>query len=105
MLASYPWMTARVAVGIYWQAFRLWLKRTPFYVHPAKRTAAEATDLRVAYYGYVNEGDEPKISVIQDLDGPRAGHGAFWGEVQSNVHKALGCLGVVTDGCIRDIPD
>ena len=39
VLASYPWMTARVAVGIYWQAFRLWLKRTPFYDHPAKRTA------------------------------------------------------------------
>lgn len=74
-------------------------------VFPAKRSAAEATDLRVAYYAYVNEGDEPKISVIQDLDGPRVGHGAFWGEVQSNVHKALGCLGVVTDGCIRDIPD
>src|SRR6266436_6518164 len=29
---------------------------------------------------------------------------AFWGEVQSNVHKALGCLGVVTNGSIRDIP-
>ena len=27
--------------------------------------------------------------VIQDLDDP-AGYGAFWGEVQSNVHKALG---------------
>jgi len=24
--------------------------------------------------------------------------------VQSNVHKALGCLGVITDGSIRDIP-
>ena len=33
-----------------------------------------------------------------------AGFGAFWGEVQSNVHKALGALGVVTDGSIRDIP-
>jgi regulator of RNase E activity RraA len=32
------------------------------------------------------------------------GHGAFWGEVQSNVHKALGCLGVVTSGSVRDIP-
>mgnify|MGYP001821090965 CR=1 FL=1 len=38
-LASYPWITARVAVGIYWQALRLWLKRVPFFVHPAKRTA------------------------------------------------------------------
>jgi regulator of RNase E activity RraA len=41
--------------------------------------------------------------VIQDLDDP-PGYGAFWGEVQSNVHKALGCHGVVTNGCVRDIP-
>jgi regulator of RNase E activity RraA len=74
-------------------------------VFPGERTGNPATEFRVAYYSYVNEGDEPKISVIQDLDGHRVGHGAFWGEVQSNVHKALGCLGVITDGCIRDIPD
>jgi len=41
---------------------------------------------------------------MHDLDGEHAGFGAFWGEVQSNVHKALGALGVVTDGSIRDIP-
>ena len=46
----------------------------------------------------------PGISVIQDLDGADVGFGAFWGEVQSTVHKALGLVGVVTDGCIRDIP-
>jgi len=39
VLTSYPFMTARVVGGIYWQALRLWLKRTPFFVHPAKRTA------------------------------------------------------------------
>jgi DUF1365 family protein len=38
-LAGYPLMTVRVVAAIYWQAFRLWLKRTPFHVHPAKRTA------------------------------------------------------------------
>ncbi len=74
-------------------------------VSPGSRSSATATDFRVAYYSYVDQGSEPKISVIQDLDGGFRGHGAFWGEVQSNVHKALGCLGVVTDGCIRDIPD
>ena len=26
------------------------------------------------------------------------------GEVQSNLHKALGCLGTITNGSIRDIP-
>jgi len=74
-------------------------------VYPGDKSDAAATEHRVAYYAYVNQGEEPKISVIQDLDGGQRGHGAFWGEVQSNVHKALGCLGVITDGCIRDIPD
>jgi regulator of RNase E activity RraA len=66
--------------------------------------AAEQKARRLAYYDYVGTGAGPRISVIQDIDGPEAGTGAFWGEVNSAVHKALGCLGVVTDGSIRDIP-
>ncbi|MBN9040444.1 MAG: acyl transferase [Rhizobiales bacterium 62-47] len=66
--------------------------------------AAEQQAQRLAYYNYVGTGIGPRISIIQDLDGPDAGFGAFWGEVNSAVHKALGCLGVVTDGSIRDIP-
>ncbi|MCB1413913.1 MAG: RraA family protein [Xanthobacteraceae bacterium] len=68
------------------------------------RPAAEQQAQRMAYYDYVGTGAGPRISVIQDIDGPEAGFGAFWGEVNSAVHKALGCLGVVTDGSIRDIP-
>src|SRR5947207_13832201 len=65
--------------------------------------AAEQQQRRIAYYEYVGTGPGPRINVIQDIDGPDAGFGAFWGEVQSSVHKALGSLGVITDGSIRDI--
>ena len=65
--------------------------------------ANEQQKRRIAYYEYVGTGHGPRISVIQDIDGADVGYGAFWGEVQSSVHKALGCLGVVTDGSIRDI--
>jgi hypothetical protein len=37
-----PFMAWKVHLAIYWQALRLWLKRTPFFVHPAKRAAPAA---------------------------------------------------------------
>jgi len=39
-LWRYPWMTARVIVGIHWQALRLWFKRVPYHAHPGARPAA-----------------------------------------------------------------
>jgi regulator of RNase E activity RraA len=59
---------------------------------------------RLDYLDYVASSPQPAVMIMHDLDGEHAGFGAFWGEVQSNVHKALGALGVVTDGSIRDIP-
>ncbi len=58
---------------------------------------------RLDYLDYVASVPQPAIMVMEDLD-EEIGYGAFWGEVQSNVHKALGALGVVTSGSIRDIP-
>ncbi len=58
---------------------------------------------RMDYLDYIGAAPQPGIAVIEDLDDP-AGYGAFWGEVQSNIHKALGCLGTITNGSIRDIP-
>ena len=57
---------------------------------------------RMDYLDYVAAAPHPSVVVIEDKDEP-AGYGAFWGEVQTNVHKALGCLGTVTNGSIRDI--
>jgi regulator of RNase E activity RraA len=59
---------------------------------------------RLDYLDYVAASPRPSIMVMEDLDGEHVGYGAFWGEVQSNVHKGLGCLGTVTNGSIRDIP-
>jgi 4-hydroxy-4-methyl-2-oxoglutarate aldolase len=47
---------------------------------------------------------EPRIVVIEDLDDP-PGVGSFWGEVNSNIHHALGCRGVITNGGVRDLPE
>jgi regulator of RNase E activity RraA len=46
---------------------------------------------------------EPRVLVIHDIDRPVAG--CFWGEVQANIHKKLGCVGVVTDGTVRDLDE
>jgi regulator of RNase E activity RraA len=53
------------------------------------------------YREYMASVPGPKIVVVQDLDKPGV-FGAFWGEVNSNIHKALGCVGTITDGGIRD---
>ncbi len=71
---------------------------------PPAETAAETAAKRTAYYEYVAEAPQPVIVVIQDLD-PYPGVGAFWGEVQTTVHKGLGCAGAVTNGSFRDLKD
>ncbi|MCH8351547.1 MAG: RraA family protein [Chloroflexi bacterium] len=46
---------------------------------------------------------EPRFIVLHDIDNPPLG--AYWGEVQSNIHKALGAVGVATDGTVRDLDE
>jgi regulator of RNase E activity RraA len=70
---------------------------------PHPRSREEATRVRLAYYEHIAAQPLPSIAVIQDIDAPDQGFGAFWGEVQSNIHKGLGCTGVITDGSVRDL--
>ena len=63
-----------------------------------------AAQRRDDYYAYVDAGPTPSVVVIEDLDNP-PGFGSFWGEVNSTIHLGFGCLGVVTNGSVRDLPD
>jgi 4-hydroxy-4-methyl-2-oxoglutarate aldolase len=57
-----------------------------------------------AWWDYVLSIPAPRVVVVHDLDEPR-GQGAQWGEVQANIHRALGVAGVVTDGSVRDLDE
>ena len=70
-----------------------------------KRRDAEAgRDTWTEYRQYVADQAGPKIVIVQDLDKPRV-IGSFWGEVNSNCHRALGCIGSITDGAVRDVDE
>jgi len=56
------------------------------------------------YRRYVADAPGQKIIVVQDLDKPRV-FGSFWGEVNSNIHRALGAVGTITDGAVRDLDE
>jgi regulator of RNase E activity RraA len=71
--------------------------------HPSDPNSEQAY-ARDGYYAYIDAGPKPSIVVIQDLDDER-GYGSFWGEVNSNIHKGLGCDAVITNGSVRDLPD
>lgn len=44
----------------------------------------------------------PRVLVAEDLD-PRPGLGAFLGDVHANILRALGCIGAVTNGAVRNV--
>lgn len=56
------------------------------------------------YFDYVVSTPAPRIVVVQDLDNPPA-IGSLWGEVNGSRHKALGCLGTITNGGVRDLDE
>ncbi|NOC45639.1 RraA family protein [Ruegeria sp. HKCCD7559] len=59
---------------------------------------------RMAYYRYMAEAPGPSIAVIEDLDYPDC-IGAYWGEINTTVHKGFGMSGALTNGVMRDLGD
>jgi 4-hydroxy-4-methyl-2-oxoglutarate aldolase len=62
------------------------------------RTYYKNTD----WWDHVLSIPEPRVVVIEDLDHPR-GCGAFVGVTHANLLRALGCVGLVTNGTVRDV--
>lgn len=58
--------------------------------------------MQTGYYDYLGQGHPPTIAIVQDVDS-LPGVGAFWGEVNTHVHRGLGCAGAVTNGSMRDL--
>src|SRR4029434_9249423 len=58
---------------------------------------------RAEWLDYIATIPEPRVVVVQDLD--RQPIGSMWGEVNGSIHKALGCIGTVTDGGVRDLDE
>lgn len=73
-------------------------------VQPGEKSHRKNATAWADYRRYVASVPAPKIVVVQDLDKPRL-FGSFWGEVTSNFHRALGCVGTITDGAIRDVDE
>lgn len=73
-------------------------------IEPGNPIHKQKTNVWEEYRAYIASVPGPKIVVVQDLDKPLT-FGSFWGEVNSNVHRALGCLGTITDGAIRDLDE
>ena len=58
---------------------------------------------RTDWWNSILEIPAPRIVVLEDLDKP-PGLGAFLGDMHAAILKALGCVGYVTDGAVRDLP-
>lgn len=55
-------------------------------------------------YRYVDGMPKPGIMVVEDIDAlPKLA--CAWGDYSASVFGALGCVGCVTNGCVRDVDE
>ena len=65
----------------------------------AGRTYHERSD----WWRSILEVPPPRVVVLEDMDKP-PGLGAFLGDMHAAILRALGCVGYVTDGAVRELP-
>ena len=73
-------------------------------LRPADDPVDEVKARRMAYYKHMAEGARPSIAVVEDVDFPDC-VGAFWGEINTTVHRGFGVKGALTNGVMRDLGD
>ncbi|WP_170404588.1 RraA family protein [Ruegeria arenilitoris] len=73
-------------------------------VQPPSEASEVIRERRMAYYKYMAEGPAPSVAVIEDVDYPNC-IGAYWGEINTTVHKGFGMSGALTNGVMRDLGD
>lgn len=66
-------------------------------------TGASTYVEQTAWWDYILSLPEPRIVVVQDIS-TTPGRGALLGEVHTTILRALGCIGAVTNGTVRDLP-
>jgi regulator of RNase E activity RraA len=71
---------------------------------PSTEDAAIIRARRMAYYRAMADGPKPSVAVVEDLDFPHC-IGAYWGEVNTTIHKGFGMSGALTNGVMRDLGD
>lgn len=59
---------------------------------------------RMDYYRHTASGPRPAVTVVEDVDFPNC-IGAYWGEINTTVHKGFGISGALTNGVMRDLGD
>ncbi len=69
---------------------------------PPAEDPAVIKERRMAYYKMMAEAPHRGIAVVEDVDYPDC-VGAFWGEVNTTVHKGFGIGGALTNGVMRDL--
>ncbi len=58
---------------------------------------------REEFWNSILELPAPRILVLEDMDDP-PGRGAFVGDMHAAILKALGCVGYLTNGAVRELP-